>query len=55
MKPMPKCSLFKFISSDMVTNVTFAEVSTLPSAYSSFIYMKTERESVSSRESGVSV
>ena len=35
MKPMPKCSLFNSLSSDMVTNVALAEVCTLPSARSS--------------------
>ena len=35
LKPTTKCSLFKSLSSDMVTNVAFVKVCALPSAYSS--------------------
>ena len=34
MKPMPKCSLFNSLSSDMVTDVSLAKVCALPSARS---------------------
>ena len=38
MKPMPKCSLFNFLSSDMVTNVALAKICALLSARSSYYY-----------------
>ena len=38
MKPMPKCSLFNSLSSDMVRNVALAKVCALPSARSSCLY-----------------
>ena len=38
MKPTPKCSLFKALSSDMVTNVVLAKVCALLSARSSFYF-----------------
>ena len=41
MKPTPKCSLFKSLSSDMVTNVAFAKVCSLLSARSSCNYYPT--------------
>ena len=39
MKQAPKCSLFNYLSSDMVTNVALARVCTLPSAYSSYLFI----------------